>query len=318
MSDLNKIFAAVESIDFLDIGCSGSLDDKWAELLPLLAYTGFDPNAEECDRLSGLPHKYKAVQYLPYAIAGEAGTQTMYKTESIFCYSLLQPNSDWLNRFSFADLFSDRGQAAVTCTTLDLLATEQGLRADIMKIDSQGLELPILEAGNKVLSEAFCVETETGFLENYHQETTYAQIDQFMRSQGFLMFDLQPRYMSRKNHLAGQGAHQPLWCEVVWLFDFVGQHGQKRQPSLVQALKALLICKALKYFDYGFELATYFKDTGVIDQATFTALEDPQFWQSRMGYAKRKKPQTKAGKLLNLLPESINKRLLFGLKEVLD
>ena len=144
---MNKLFERVELIDFLDIGCSGALDEKWAALFPLLSYTGFDPNAEECERLNSQPHPYKTARFLPYAIAGEEGTKTMYKTESIYCYSLIRPNHKWLNRFSYFDLFKEIGTAPVVCTTLNTLVREQNLKADIIKIDTQGIELPIINSG---------------------------------------------------------------------------------------------------------------------------------------------------------------------------
>lgn len=303
-------FDQVESINFLDVGCSGSLDQKWSELFPLLSYTGFDPNEEECERLNSQRHFYKTARYLPYAIAGEQGSQTMYKTENIYCYSLLHPNHPWLNRFAYSDLFKLTGTVSVTCTTLNALASTKGLKADILKLDTQGLELPILSAGDKVLENAFCVETETGFVENYIGETTYAQIDEFMRSKGFLMFDLNINRARRKNSLSEYGLHQPLWCEALWMFDYIGQD---KKTTLEQALKSLRICQALRYFDYGYELVDYFYQLGIIDSEMKRYLEIPKNW-----ITPRKLPKSKAGKILSLLPASINKRILFGLEEILE
>ncbi|MCX7593411.1 MAG: FkbM family methyltransferase [Fischerella sp.] len=307
---MENLFAQVPSINFLDIGCSGSLDDKWSDLFPLLCYTGFDPNAEECQRLNQQTHPYKSARYLPYAIAGEKGKNTLYMTESIYCYSLLRPNQTWIKRFSFADLFKETGIDSVECTTLNHLAEEQELRADIIKIDTQGLELPIFQAGDKVLADTFCVETETGFVQNYFGETTYAQIDEFMRSKGFLMFDINVHRVSRKNLLSEYGKQQPIWCEAVWLFDFIGQD---KKPTYEQSIKSLMICKALNYCDYGLELATYFHSLGLIDSELMSHLEKPENWLKP-----KRKPALKSGKLLNLLPENINRRLLFGMREILD
>ena len=148
-------FEQVKDISFLDLGCSGSLDKKWTGLLPILSYIGFDPNAEECERLKNQPHPYKEARYLPYAIAGDKGTQTMYMTKSIYCYSLLKPNHPWLNRFTYRDFFEEVGTESVECTTLNLLSQEQNLKADIIKIDTQGLELPILKSSNLLLDNLF-------------------------------------------------------------------------------------------------------------------------------------------------------------------
>ena len=87
--------------NIIDIGCRGELNVKWKPVESLINLFGFDPNKEECERLIKLPHNYLTVKYYPYAIAGENGLATMYKTKSVYCYSLLKPDSEWLRRFSF-------------------------------------------------------------------------------------------------------------------------------------------------------------------------------------------------------------------------
>jgi FkbM family methyltransferase len=304
----NPLFDQVQSIDFLDIGCSGSLDGKWFSLLSLLSYTGFDPNAEECERLNSQPHSYKAARYLPYAIAGKKGTQTMYLTESIYCYSLLRPNHAWLSRLAHGHLFLEKGTDSVYCTTLNDLAIEEGLTADIIKLDTQGLELPILQAGEKVLEHAFCVETETGFVENYIGETTYAQIDEFMQSKGFLMFDLNIHRVSRKNTLAAYGKHQPIWCEALWFYDYIGR--DKLPSTQEAALKAIMISKSLNFQDYALELSNYFQSKGLISSEHVETFNQPTLVS--------KKSKSKIGKILKLLPSSLHHRLLNGLTDILD
>lgn len=311
-------FADGATLDMVDIGCSGSLDPRWSPLSPLLSYTGFDPNAEECERLSRRPHPFRAARYLPYAVAGEPGTRTLYKTESMSCYSLLRPNHQWLGRFSFADLFRETGTESVACVTLDDLVRKEGLKADIVKLDTQGLELPILQAGDLLLRDAFCVETETGFVENYAGETTYARIDEFMRSKGFLMFDMNIHRVGRKNALSGTGKAQPLWCQALWLYDFPGAG---RAPSAGRAHKALLICKALGFHDFGLELAAFFRDRGLIDPALVAVMGNPGNPLGPLPGGdprQRKTPASRTGRLLRHLPEGVNRRLLYGLKEILD
>ena len=190
------------------------------------------------------------------------------------------------------------------------MAEKENLQADILKLDTQGLELPILQSGGEILRNTFCVETETGFVENYQGETTYSQIDQFMRSKGYMLFDFKFYRVSRNNHFNEIGKHQPLWCEAVWLFDFISQG---RQPSLILALRALRICKALRYYDYGLELANYFYECKILDDKTIAFFHQKENWITHP-----KKLISKAGKLFRFLPKKINEKLLFGLQEVLD
>ena len=101
---IKQFLKEITGINFLDVGSSGALDNKWNILEPFICLIGFDPNAEECERMASLPNNFLSLKYLSYALAGEVGTQTLYKTNSIYCYSLLQPNTSWLNRFSFSNL----------------------------------------------------------------------------------------------------------------------------------------------------------------------------------------------------------------------
>lgn len=66
---MNNYWQQIDSIYFLDIGCSGSLARRWHILAPFLNYVGFDSNKDECERLNQQPHTYKNATYYPYAIA---------------------------------------------------------------------------------------------------------------------------------------------------------------------------------------------------------------------------------------------------------
>ena len=85
-----SLFPEIEQqgIDFIDVGCSGQLDVKWKTLFNVLNYVGFDPNREECQRLSSLPSSYKKTRYIPYAIGGDVGQAVMHLTEYPYCCSL--------------------------------------------------------------------------------------------------------------------------------------------------------------------------------------------------------------------------------------
>lgn len=300
----------LETLDFVDIGCSGTLASKWYNLYPLLSYTGFDPNREECDRLRGRSHPYRRARYLPYAIAGQAGNQTLYRTQNSYCYSLLRPNHPWLQRFSFAELFREVGTETVECATLNQLYERENLRANILKLDTQGLELPILKAGDRLLETVFCIETETGFVENYVGETTYNQVERFLSSRGYLLFDLKTFEIGRNNSFANSGKHQPLWCEALWMFDF---YGRQVQPSPLLARQSLAIAIGLRYFDYAFELADYFYHSGIIDANLVSATQQLDARQPASP-----PPKSKAGKLFSIMPRGLLKKLQIGLEEVLD
>lgn len=282
---IKEFLKEISGIHFIDVGSSGSLDKKWKNLEPFIHLTGFDPNKEECERMQALPHQFKSLNYLPYAIAGSKGVQTLYKTNSIYCYSLLQPNTAWLNRFEFNTLFERAGEEEVNTVKLTDIDEFKNGDTDIIKVDTQGLELPILTNAGVLLQQAFFVETETGFVENYIGESTYAEIDLFMRSKGFLLFDINTTHrIARDNHFkeTPSGAEQILWCEATWMKDYVTliNNGSMNAAGIVRekALKILIICGLQGCVDYGYELAVLFNQLHLIDADELKTLADKKAW----------------------------------------
>jgi len=56
---------------------------------------------------------------------------------------------------------------------LDDIRELQNVEIDAMKLDTQGLELPILSSAEARVDRCILIETETGFCENYRGETTF-------------------------------------------------------------------------------------------------------------------------------------------------
>lgn len=272
-------------INLVDIGSSGSLDSKWDPIKELVNLVGFDPNKEECDRQNKLPTQYKSSIFLPYAVHGKDGVETLYMTRSIYCYSLLRPNKQWLDRFSFHDLFDVKGEESISVRAIDKIVELEDFLPDVIKIDVQGLELPILSKAGHLLESAFYVETETGFTQNYVGETTFSQLDGFMQANGFLMFDINVNHrISRNNKFKEHqtGKEQILWAEAVWLKDYVGldkQGGLDLKMFNEQKIKKILIlCALQKCYDYGLELAEFFHHKGLLSKRELDVLSAFEAW----------------------------------------
>jgi FkbM family methyltransferase len=273
-------------IQLIDVGASGSLDRKWRPIQQWINLTGFDPNADECQRLSEQRNRLKSANYLPYALAGEAREATMYKTKSIYCYSLLKPKQEWLRRFAFHDLFEVTGTESIQTHRLRDLVELCDVDVDAIKVDTQGLELPILSTAGPLLDRAFYVETETGFVQQYAEETTFSQIDEFMRNRGFLMFDMNTRHRIARHNIfqrLSTGREQILWCEAVWLRDYASQQNQQHLESMTRAkaLKVLILCAIQHCLDFGYELAGHFAARGLLNEQELKMLAQPHHWSLR-------------------------------------
>jgi hypothetical protein len=282
---IKQFLKSISGLNFIDIGSSGSLDPKWKYLEPYINLVGFDPNAEECVRMSNLPNNFRSLKYLPHAVGGDAEKHILYKTRSIFCYSLLVPNSKWLNRFSFSDLFEITGEEIIETVKLSDVEEIRAFDVDIIKVDTQGLELPILSNSGDAFEKAFFIETETGFSENYLGETTFSQVDEYMRSKGFLLFDMNiahriPRNNVFKNTITG--SEQLMWCEATWLKDYIQIYNEKKFGEKTinreKALKILILCALQGCIDYGYELALLFNQFNLINKFELENLSEKKSW----------------------------------------
>lgn len=313
-------------LNLIDIGCSGGLDSKWEEILPDINYYGFDPNEDECKRLASLPSNYRKANFLPYAVSGNDGPATLYKTSSIYCYSLLKPDMNILGRFSFAGLFDLVGEEKLDTITLDSCKELTDVHVDIIKIDAQGLEKAILEGGNSKIKQALYVETESGFTPNYVGESTQADVDIYMREHGFLLFDLVTYRMPYQNSFANlvDRKSQLLWSESVWLKDLIAMYGNK-DISLTDVdrfifLKMVILCAVLGTYDYGLAVVQLGHKLGLMSDdelARFSKIENWLLLQETENTESMKQSKV-LNWILRLLPLSIRRKIQLQIGDAIN
>jgi FkbM family methyltransferase len=283
--EMNLFFNELnENINLIDIGCSDELQMQWKSLETKMNYIGFEPNKAECERISKVPNNFHASLFLPYAVAGYTGKSNINITESYYCTSLLKPDYEWLQRFEFADFFKLKNVEEISVMTLDEIPELRGIDVDIIKCDSQGLELEILKSAKAALERAIYVETESGFHANYVGESTQADVDVFMRQNGFILFGLMERRMPLKNKFKeyARPNAQVLWCECKWLRDLISVDQKDKFQELridrSKALKYLLVCAVSGMYDYGLEYARIFNKHKLIDDNELKLLSEIGAW----------------------------------------
>ena len=294
----------------LDLGSGGGLDSKWRGLKSLCNLVGFDPNESECRRMEQANHGLRSARYFPHAVGESNGTRTMYRTRSPWCNSLLRPRGDWLERLEFHRLFEIEGTEQINIVSLKSVKEVQEQDFDILKLDVQGMELPILRNSGRVLEDAFAVETETGFIQNYEGETTFGEIDLFMREQGFRLFDLTTHRQPRCNTLGRsfRSCQQLIVAEAIWLKDYVQHPSDGHRPALTRkkCLAVLAICAALRTYDFGYELAQYFCNIGVLQKEDCIGLDRVENWMLDSNKASQRGLDCMISVIL-LFPRSIRK-----------
>jgi FkbM family methyltransferase len=206
---------------------------------------GFEPNSVECERLNqmyGVPHRF-----FPYFI-GDGKPGTFYETSWAPTCSLFEPNTPLLQCFpSIESAVRVVAQHPVDTVRLDDFDSINDI--DFIKIDIQGGELAVFQNATRLLQSVTIIQTEVNFVELYKKQPLFAEVDLFLRQQGFRLhrFDgIHSRAFGPLvvNNDPNQGLGQALWADAFYVRDWLRL--DLLAPDKLKKLAILLhdICKS--------------------------------------------------------------------------
>ncbi|MCX7170903.1 MAG: FkbM family methyltransferase [Proteobacteria bacterium] len=211
-------------IEILDIGAAICESPSYQPLVDAghARITGFEPNPQECERLNqvyGGTHRF-----FPHFV-GDGGPATFYETNWNLTGSLFEPNSRLLDKFQYLGEGTQLvAQHPVDTVCLDDLADLADI--DFIKIDIQGGELAVFKNARRVLSGVMAIQTEVEFVELYKKQPLFADVDIFLRGQGFqfhtfIYFGSRPFKPIVVDGNPNKGIRQYLWSDAVYVHDWL-------------------------------------------------------------------------------------------------
>ena len=160
----------------------------------------FEPVPELFKTLKERTASLAAVECFPYALAEQCGTAELHVSSGYHevsghsrvpadgSSSLLRPTG----HLELCPNVEFNRQVEVTVTTIDDFAKQQNLsRIDFMWLDLQGMELKALQGAETLLRTVSSVYLEASTKELYQGAPTFAEVEQWMRSRGFI-----PKYVA--------------------------------------------------------------------------------------------------------------------------
>jgi FkbM family methyltransferase len=241
------------SLVIVDVGARGGLQPHWRPLAEHLTWVGFEPDARSLDALPP-ENRARHCHVLPTALSDAKGTATLRLTRDPGDSSLLRPNRTFLEQFDNPSRFDVVSTLEVPTDTLDAQLSTIGLsRVDVLKLDTQGTELPILRGATDLLSRGvIAVDVEVEFSQLYEGQPLFADVDTYLRRFDLALMDLAPR---RWPYTAGRDlalARGPVvWAEAVY-FPVLSKHVSDiaAMPAPERAGRAATVC--LVTLVYGF------------------------------------------------------------------
>ncbi|MEW9921923.1 FkbM family methyltransferase [Marimonas sp. MJW-29] len=226
----------------MDIGANPTNRPPYADLAENDAAEvhGFEPGEKPFARLDA--QKGDSEVYYPFAV-GAGGDGTFHNCRNETFSSLFAPDVGQIKALGhWEKALTVVGTTSVTTLRLD--DVDDMVRPDMLKMDTQGAELAILEGGTKTLADTVVVMPELRFFRLYEGEPMLGRVDQQLRDMGFMFHKLLPatslRLMSSRIERLRPGPtrNQMIDADAIYIRDIAKPDAMTDQQIAHLALLA--------------------------------------------------------------------------------
>lgn len=173
----------------VDIGARGGAVSDLKAIAPSADYYGFEPDAEECERLNREGALgWKSARFFPVALGGIEGELDINLYAQRGCSSALKVREGVGERFSRGQYYALKEVVRVPATTLDGMVREGRIGPPaFMKIDVQGMETECFAGARQSLGGSLVgIRTEVSFYSVYEGQALWSDVDDMLRPFGFV------------------------------------------------------------------------------------------------------------------------------------
>jgi FkbM family methyltransferase len=191
-----------EPLVVIDVGCREGEAVSWTAFEPQVRLIGFDPDPDECERLSASYDGPEQRSFVPLALGERSGDATLHMTHSPQSSSLYVPATVTIERHPQLAAHREIDRRRITVTALDSWLDATGTPLpDFLKLDVQGAELDVLRGAEQALQNVRALQVEVEFQALYRDQPLFADIDAHLCERGFVLWRLRGL-----RHLAIAGA----------------------------------------------------------------------------------------------------------------
>lgn len=245
----------------VDAGARGGLRDNWAAARRHLRLIGFEPDKREHAELVRNTGPDDRTVFFDVALHNVSGPLRLHVARERGLSSIFEPDRRFLDAFPEADRFDTIEVVEIEADTLDNLLRTRGIGdVDFLKVDTQGSELFVLQGAACALDTlAVGAEVEVEFTPIYKGQPLFADVDRYVRSLGYLLFDLRPCYWKRTAGRAVGGPRgQIIWADALYLKGIPALRATLESLEsghrTSKLLKAIAVAILYGYYDYALDV----------------------------------------------------------------
>jgi FkbM family methyltransferase len=198
-------------ISLVDIGAAGEIEPRFKPYSQFLNYIGFEPDERSRNNIYNR-YEFKNYQILPHALASNVKSETFNLCSDPQVSSLLEPNTNFIDRFPNPGRFDVIKKLFVECVPLDDIKISN---IDFIKIDIQGAENNVLIGASSSLSSVLGLELEVEFSELYKNQFLFGDVCKTLNGHDLEFFDFVNICRWERNAHSGYG--QCIFGDALFL-----------------------------------------------------------------------------------------------------
>jgi FkbM family methyltransferase len=172
-------------------GFNGEVSVKFATAFPDSQIYTFEPIKNHFEQLQNVILPYTNIKAFNIALGSTTEEKQINKLFNSSSSSILEASNAISNDF-FATHLAPKETESIVVKRLDDVLPISIAHISILKMDVQGFELQVLKGSEETLKKVYIVVLEMQNHDFYKGAPMYFELDEYLRKQGFKLFDLLP------------------------------------------------------------------------------------------------------------------------------
>ncbi len=214
LNDLRTILPADRELILFDIGANlGQTSLEFANSFAKSLIYSFEPDPSTFLELGKQTKAYPNIKTYNIGFGGKNGKVQMNVNKGSGGNSILSV-SEKINDFAGGDWTERIGETEVELCTLNSFCEALKIgQIDLVKIDTQGYEINILEGGSKILTPTYtkAVYIEVLFVELYKEQAYFIDVFKILSERGYRLVGIYNKFYSTER------PHFLLWCDALFV-----------------------------------------------------------------------------------------------------
>jgi FkbM family methyltransferase len=248
-------------LTLVDVGARWGVSDLFLPISSLLNVVAFEPDDEEAKALEQKYQsngQFRSFNVDNHGLHDHVGMVYLNLLARANNSSIYPVKASMYERYKLSGFELER-RLPINVTTLDEYAKENPkFTPDVLKLDTQGAELAILNGAVNTLSSIKAVVVEAAFFSPYEGACNFIDVHNFLTQKDFTFYgysDFQYRGTKRIDKKMGRSKERMMQADAIYFKDPI--ENNKLSFSRNEILSLIVLAALFEYYDFAAELVEF-------------------------------------------------------------